>query len=515
MSGEKSNNAMNRRTFLKLGGLLLSVPYLNSCNPFTKEEKYKARIAGANSKTGHLLRDNKFPSPVRTETINTLIIGGGISGLSAARWLKKNKFSDFKLLELDNSVGGNSKGGKNEITAYPFAAHYLPIPNEKFTELIDLLSEHKVITGFDAQGLPIYNEYYICFEPQERLFYRGIWQDGLPPKAGMSELEKEELIRFLKLTEEFKSKTGNDNLPAFTIPLESSSMDETFMELDNITVAEYLKRENFHSDFLLWYLNYCCKDDFGTSIENTSAWALFHYFSSRSGKASNASSFDILAWPEGNHFLTKKLASGLSEHLNTEMLTYKVEPEKDKWNCYVYNVKKNESIKYVCEQLILATPQFVNKRILSFDTKIDWNAFSYYPWIVANISISHQKDLNGLEDLSWDNVIYNSKSLGYVNACHQSVGQNNEKTVITYYYNFSEQTAKQAREAIYQNDENYWKDFIINDLKKAHSQIADFIEDMEINVLGHGMISPTKRFRTNSSRMILETGFKNLHFAHS
>lgn len=506
---------MNRRTFIKLGGLLVTVPYLNACNSSEKKFNFQTTIAGANAKTGHLLRENKFPEPSNTEQLHTLIVGGGISGLSAARWLKKNNFTDFKLVELDSQIGGNAKGGKNQITEYPFAAHYLPVANEKFTELIEFLSESDVITGFDTNGLPVYNEYYICSEPQERLFYRGIWQDGLPPKQGLSEDDKKEITRFLQLTESLKNKTGSDQRPAFTIPLEHSSTDEEFTKLDDITIAEYLKKENYKTDFLIWYLNYCCKDDFGTSLENTSAWAALHYFCCRNGKASNAFSYDLLTWPEGNNFLTKKLATDIEPHLHNNMLTYKVEKVDSNWNCYVYDVQKKESIKYVCSNVILATPQFVNKRILALETNIDWNSFSYYPWIVANISINNKRILNGKQVLSWDNVMYESKSLGYVNACHQSFNMNSNKTVLTYYYNFSEKLAKEEREAIYSKNETDWQTFILNDIKTVHPQIEELIEHIEVNVLGHGMISPNKHFRSNPSRQILENGLDNLYFAHS
>ncbi|MBK7429637.1 MAG: NAD(P)-binding protein [Bacteroidetes bacterium] len=515
MSGEKFNKYIDRRNFLKLSGLFLSIPLLNACRFFSPNYTFPVTIVGANSKTGHLLRENKFPAPVKTIIENTIIVGGGISGLSAARWLKKNNFHDFKLFELDTKTGGNSKSGENRISKYPFAAHYLPIPNENFPELIEFLHEHKIITGFDFSGLPLYDEYFICFEPQERFFYRGIWHDGLPPKSGLNESEVLEINRFSEITENYKNKIGKDNKPAFTIPLELSSTDEEFLSLDKITIAEYLRNNEFKSDFLGWYLNYCCKDDFGSTIENTSAWAAIHYFASRNGKAANALSSDVLVWPEGNQFLAAKLEKEISNHLKTEYLTYRVERYGNQWNCFVYDVKNKESIKYVCQNIILASPQFVNKKILAFDTGIDFNTLNYYPWLVANISIKNKKSLNGAEDLCWDNVLYSSKSLGYVNACHQSIDSSKSETVITYYYNFSESDPKTERESIYSKDDNYWKEFIVNDLKKAHPKIEESITEIEINILGHGMISPSKNFRSEPSRKILEAGFDNLYFAHS
>ena len=89
------------------------------------------------------------------------------------------------------------------------------------------------------------------------------------------------------------------------------------------------------------------------------------------------------------------------------------------------------------------------------------------------------------------------KSLGYVNACHQSIYSSKTETVITYYYNFSESDPKTERESIYSKDENYWKEFIVNDLKIAHPKIEEMITEIEINILGHGMISPSKTSEAN------------------
>lgn len=515
MSGEKFSKSVDRRTFLKAGGLILALPLLNACNFFKSEQPFRTSIVGSNSKTGHLLRTKNFPEAQTTQNIQTLIVGGGISGLSAARFLKKNNFTDFKLLELDTEVGGNSKGSKNKISAYPFAAHYLPLPDENNKPLIDFLFESEIITGFDSNKLPIYNEYYLCFEPQERLYYRGLWQDGLPPKIGLEENDRKELERFLSFTETLKDKIGNDKKPAFTIPLEESSSDEAFLKWDKMNMAEFLIQNGYKSTFLNWYINYCCKDDFGSTLENTSAWAGLHYFCSRKGKAANANSFDLLVWPEGNHFLAKKLRDQLSEHIVVNNLAYRIEENNGKWNCLVYDTTKQTSTKYICENLIVATPQFVNKNILAFESGIDYNDFTYYPWLVANITINNKLALDGREGLSWDNVNYNSKSLGYVNACHQNLNQGSTKTVITYYYNFSESEAKKERESIYGKHESYWQEFIINDLKLIHPSIKEFIGEIEINILGHGMICPKVGFRSSKSRMILEKGFKNLHFAHS
>lgn len=515
MSGDAFNKKYSRKDFLKVGAVALAACYLHSCNLIKKNKIIPVRFAGANSKTGHLLRENKFPEPTAKINIDTVIIGGGVAGLSAARQLKENGFNDFILLELDTATGGNAKGGKNKVSEYPYGAHYLPVPNEKFTDLIDFLKAHNIITGFDEKGLPVYNEYYLCAEPQERLYYKGVWQEGLPPKNGMTEEEHKELERFTALTETYKNATGSDHKPAFTIPAEWSSEDENFLKLDRLSMFEFLKEQQFKTDFIFWFVNYCCKDDFGCDIKTTSAWAGMHYFCSRNGKASNAHAHEQLTWPEGNYFLVNCLKEKISAHLKTGQLVYRISKQEDSWQCFVYDVAQNKSSMYACKHVIAATPQFVNKRLFNLPENIQYTEFNYYPWLVANITINDKKKLNGLGELAWDNVFYHSKSLGYVNACHQTQDRLQNKTVITFYYNFSEQAAKQEREFVYGKDENFWRTFILDDLKTAHPELEEAVDEMELYLYGHGMICPAVGFRSSSSRKQLETGFDNLHFVNS
>ncbi len=515
MSGDAFNKKYSRKDFLKLASLAIGSSYLTSCNLVKGDRIIPTHFAGANSKTGHLLRENKFPSPTTKLTVDTVIVGGGISGLSAARNLLNNHFTDFVLLELDNTTGGNAKGGKNAVSEYPYGAHYLPVPNEHFTDLLDFLKEHNIVTGFDSKGLPIYNDYYLCAEPQERLHYKGMWQEGLPPKNGMSETERKELERFNTLIEAYKNGIGSDNKPAFTIPAAWSSSDERFLRLDDISMFDFLKENNFKSEFLFWFIDYCCKDDFGCDATKASAWAGMHYFCSRNGKSANANSYEQLTWPEGNYFLVKCLRKNSAAALKTNHLVYNVEKNKNNWNCFVFDVVKNTTLIYECKNVIFATPQFINKRLIRNTQEPLFTDFHYYPWLVANITITDKNALNGLGELAWDNVFYYSKSLGYVNACHQNQDRLEKKTVITFYYNFSERTAQEEREFAFEKDEHFWRMFILNDLKIAHPHIAELVEEIELYIHGHGMIAPTKGLRSSKSRKKLEAGFDNLQFIHS
>jgi len=91
---------------------------------------------------GHRLRArSSFKMPTRKVRIPLVIVGGGMAGLSAAWRLDKAGFRDFALLEMAPQAGGNSRWGENEISAYPWAAHYVPIPNRKSALVRELFEE--------------------------------------------------------------------------------------------------------------------------------------------------------------------------------------------------------------------------------------------------------------------------------------------------------------------------------------------------------------------------------------
>ncbi|MBO9702396.1 MAG: NAD(P)-binding protein [Sporocytophaga sp.] len=508
----------NRRSFLinsmkAIGATMVASSF--SCSE--KSNDIPASIVGASVAIGHKLRFDKIPEPTLIEEIDTIIVGGGVAGLSAARYLHKKGNHHFKVLELENSAGGNSAYGSNNISAYPWGAHYLPIPNpENSEDLFDFLKEANIVTSFNSKGLPVYNDYYLCFDPEERLFINGYWQDGIIPNFGLSEKERKEIKDFMLLMEDFRRRKGMDGKYAFTIPVDFSSQDSEFTALDKISMAEYLKQKGFTSSHLYWYADYCCRDDYGTNVNNTSAWAGIHYFAARKGEAANASQGTVLTWPEGNGFLVKKLSEKLKDKVISNQLVYSVKIENGKVLVDYLDSQTHKTHRYIGSNCIMATPQFIANRLLdrSHET-ISQSTFSYAPWMVANITIKEFKDRKGAP-LSWDNVFYDSKSLGYVNANHQNENTFHDKRVITYYLPLTDGDPVAERKKLYDTDALYWRNHIINDLSQIHPEIAKSIENIDIWRWGHGMVRPIPGFiwsdeRKNARQSIEEKIF----FAHS
>ena len=97
--------------------------------------------------------------------------------------------------------------------------------------------------------------------------------------------------RFFDLIGRLKQAYGDDGKKIFAIPIALSSIDETWRKLDHLTFQQWLDQEGYHSPELLWYLDYCCRDDYGQGIAQVSAFAGLHYFAARN----NAET--VLTWP--------------------------------------------------------------------------------------------------------------------------------------------------------------------------------------------------------------------------
>ncbi|SFA59961.1 NAD(P)-binding Rossmann-like domain-containing protein [Pedobacter suwonensis] len=510
---------LKRRSFLLRIGLITGGIFLNSCYKKIRSAKYNIQgaLQGPDANAGHLLRDKlKLPSAKNTRKVKTLIVGSGISGLSAGRWLKKNGETDFEILELEKHIGGNSYFGSNKIASYPLGAHYITIANNDDALLIDFLKEIDVITHFEGQ-LPYYNDYYLTFDPEERLLINGAWQEGLIPDFGVPIADKKEVRRFLAEVDQLKNTRGNDGKFLFNIPLNSSSTDENYRKLDKITFEAYLKEKGYRSKYLLWYLNYACKDDYGQKISHVSAWAGLHYFASRRGMAANAAQNAILTWPEGNGWIMKKLAEQLKAHIKTSNLCYELKPiSNGNTLVTVWNTKTQLTENIEVEKIILCAPQFVNNRLLeNFNRNIDYKAFNYSPWLIANITTNELPESKGVS-LCWDNVAYNTSSVGYVNAAQQHLNLSEDKKVITYYLPLCDFEPAIARLAAYSRNYEQWLDIVIPELEVIHPGITKAIETIDFWVWGHGMITPAKDFIWSKNLEKAKLPIDNkIFFAHS
>lgn len=512
----KNGENYKRRTFLKAIGLsviaISVMPVFQYCKD--KTVGFLVRLTKTNHILGHRLWAKDFPKPTERIEIPYLIVGAGISGLSAARQFSKKGISDFLLLEMENHVGGNSSNGENRYSKFPLGAHYLPLPNFHDKPLLQFLEEEKIIVGNDENGLPVFDELQLTFAPHERLFYKNSWQEGLVPKTGNSDKENSEFDSFFQKMDFFrKAKDASGNY-FFDIPLVLSSKEKSVTDLDRLTMKEWLSQNDFSAESLLQYVDYCCRDDFGLGIEFVSAWAGIHYFAGRKHDSVSNDEDNVLTWPEGN----ARLASHLKKYSESKTLknhiAFDIKINNGKVTVKAFDDQNKKSVEIVCDKAIMATPQFVNHYLLE-NRKQMTKEFHYAPWVLATLTLSDLSD-NFSFPLCWDNVIHGSKGLGYIFDQHQSVGQLQPKKVITYYHCFSAKDLKSERKKMYANKEDYFKKLVFDDLKVAHPDIENATEEVTIHLLGHGMISPVTGFIFGDAKQRASQPIDNkIFFAHS
>jgi hypothetical protein len=96
---------------------------------------------------------------------------------------------------------------------------------------------------------------------------------------------------------------------AFALPMELSSRARSAGARSALSMRDWLLAQGFDSPHLLhWYVDYACRDDYGTAAPEVSAWAGIHYFACRNGEAQDAANDTVLTTPGGNAWLADGLA---------------------------------------------------------------------------------------------------------------------------------------------------------------------------------------------------------------
>ena len=142
-------------------------------------------------------------------------------------------------------------------------------------------------------------EQFLCREPEERVFYKGRWYDGLYLHAGESEEDKRQFFEFQRTIDRWVNLA---RFAGWTAPLLFRSRlvrTTAATSLDKMSFAEWLRQNGLTSERLLWYCDYACRDDYGLKLDQTSAWAGLFYFCSRVRKSGDESQ-QFITFPEGN-----------------------------------------------------------------------------------------------------------------------------------------------------------------------------------------------------------------------
>lgn len=488
---------MRRRTFLK--GLALGGAAAYAAHGRWHVDRTVPDVVFPGMAAGHALRDGRPNAPSDGEVrTGVVVLGSGVAGLSCVWQLARAGRRDVLLVEgpeADGNAAGADFGRTgDDVLACPTGAHYLPIPSSESGHVRALLADTGVLQSGEHAAAPTYDEAALCHAPHERLLRGGRWEPDLLPAAGLEPAEREEHRRFFAEVDALRARRGRDGRRIFALPAAMSSTDAEWRGLDRMDFAHWLDSRGYASPTLRWYLDYCCRDDYGADTRQVSAWFGLHYFASRDGRASNASRDAVLTWPGGLSELMRRMRDAITRrvgHANWWMPGHalRIEDQRDGVDVDVAQGRRVARVR--AGHAVAAMPLHVLGRVWPGMASLRARA-PHAAWLVSNVLVEGTPEELPGEPLAWDNVVYGSRSLGFVSSTHQLVRvAPPRRRVLTAYRALDHLAPPQARAWLLHASPESLRDESMVDLLAAYGDgLWRHVRRIVITVRGHAMATP-------------------------
>jgi monoamine oxidase len=338
-----------RRDFLKFvvsgsvaAGCPIDLSLLAADNPA------KADVDGDHFQICHEVRDGKtFAEQPITKRYDVVIVGGGVSGLSAAYFLRDR---DFLLLEKEPHWGGNAYREEYQGQGFATGSAF----DEKGTVSQQLAQEI---------GLTLLPINYPDPSILAGKWVPNLWRTGLeqlPYSAAVRESFKKFRTEFLALDPEKDAE-----------------------HLDSVPLSQYLK--GFSPEIKQWWDAYG-PSNWGAASEDTSTLVAAEEF-----KYMSTDEPDIrMTLPGGNGAFSYKLATTMlakhGEQMIADATIVSVSPQKSEVHVTYMAAGKLQTVAAKC--VVMATPKFITSRLVSGLPDAQREAmlsFRYCPYPVINM----------------------------------------------------------------------------------------------------------------------------------
>jgi hypothetical protein len=514
---------MRRRTFLTAAAAAAALGAVG----YSRMEQLPVTLDYPGRSAGHRLRAGGLGVAAAGAALrfDVVVVGSGIAGLSAVWKLARQGVKNVAFLTGPERYG-NAASVRSHGLAYPTGAHYLPLPSMESMHVREMLSDFGVILSDPYAERPTYDERYLLHAPGERVLFNGQWQDGYLPVDGVPAAERDQHARFFALMDQYAGARGVDGRRGFAVPIEMASGDQQFAALDLKDFDSWLDERGFTAPTLRWYLDYCCRDDYGRHSAEVSAYAGIAYFASRGGEASNAERGAVLTFAEGLGALATHLEVGamLRPGNVIEAMATRIAPAGDRISIDCVRLDPGasfEPLQLSAKAVVVAMPLFVAQHVVPGLASMGFSAAThlprYAPWMVSNFIMSDFPEERPGSALAWDNVIYNQQDLGYVVSTHQDIRQSRpEKTAFTAYSALADMQIDEARHWLDSAAPDALLARASRDLKLAYGwRLGPCVDSVEITLRGHAMASPAPGFLSNQGILALRHARGAIQFAHA
>ena len=382
---------LSRRHFLSNLAIAGLAPVVGAGDPLAWLQPAK-RFSGDDLEGAHRLLRNPDATlaAARVEAqpgvYDAIVVGGGISGLATAWWLRDRR---ILVLEREPEPGGVAKSETWNGLEYALGAAYIIDPDPDSEDArekrgFELLEE----LGLRARGEDL---------ARDRSRNRRLGGDANHCVFTRRRVVREAEVYTPRNLAFFRHVLDSDDYPS--VP---ASNPELVKQLDAVSFARFLgnaalQRQVYGrsagaiSALGREAIEYYCWGAFGTTAAETSAYHGLNFFTAEFG--------DILVYPGGNAFIARRLAERLTATspgvLRTGTCVLRVEQNAAAGTWSVLGHEKGVVRRYEARSVVLSAPLFLAPVVvpsLPEDQRKAIATLDYRSYVVANVLLERRFD---------------------------------------------------------------------------------------------------------------------------